>query len=656
MSDPVQLQTLAYRRAGNGVAFITIDVKDRPVNVLTPELHREIGEAASMLAADDQAIGAVVHSGKASFLAGGDLNRIVRYYEMQRTPEQAYAESRTYTESLRQLETCGKPVAVAINGTALGGGLELALACHYRVVADDPDIQLGLPEVTLGLLPGGGGTQRLPRLIGLKQAAALILSGKRITPDEALQLGVVHRVAPAAELLEVAQQWVLQGNEPTQAWDRKGFRVPGGAGLNDMNIGRLFQQLTARVSADYRHNYPAPIAALRCLFNGTTVLSMDAALKIETREFSALTRDPVARNMIRTLFINRGKTSRAEILSDEGAKQLQQHCEAAYVRQGQALAAEGVKPALIENAAFAAGLPQGAFGHGERRSRRPCCQPETDGRGGGEATAAVFTGSGRSRVLGKGVDRTGQCGSGVNPGLGLSQLHRRRDVLYRYHGIECIYLIMRSVECADPCRAESYGLVARQSTSGGPHLSSSRLNPLPDGHLSKLESRHEDHTGPYSLSALCAAVLTLSCSRTDEGEPSAQTPDENAPAAVAENAPQTQAHPGEAPYLAHCASCHDKVMYKAPSRLFIGMTGAQNILDAMNGGIMSEQAAGISAEDRRAIAEYLSAVRIWMIWLESSSRPAVMPNTASILPLPRLRRAGGSTRKTPASSRNKPGG
>jgi 3-hydroxyacyl-CoA dehydrogenase/enoyl-CoA hydratase/3-hydroxybutyryl-CoA epimerase len=248
---------------------------------------------------------------------------------------------------------------VAINGAALGGGLELALACQFRVVADDPAIRLGLPEVTLGLLPAGGGTQRLPRLIGLKQAASLILSGKRIGPEEALEMGIVHQTAAADDIVNQAEQWVLQGNEPTQPWDRKGFRVPGGAGLNDMNVGRLFQQLTARVSADYRHNYPAPIAALRCLFNGTTVLSMDAALKIETREFAALTRDPVARNMIRTLFINRGKSSRDDIMSADGAKTLQQCCEEAYVREGLALAMEGVKPALIENAAFAAGMPRG---------------------------------------------------------------------------------------------------------------------------------------------------------------------------------------------------------------------------------------------------------------------------------------------------------
>jgi 3-hydroxyacyl-CoA dehydrogenase/enoyl-CoA hydratase/3-hydroxybutyryl-CoA epimerase len=356
MSEATPFQTLSYLRQDNGVVRVTIDVKDRPVNVLTPELHREIGEVASLLATDEEAVGAVIHSGKSSFMAGGDLKRIVSYYDQNRSAEQAYSQSRTYTESLRKLETCGKPVAVAINGTALGGGLELALACHHRVVSDDAAIMLGFPEVSLGLLPGGGGTQRLPRLIGLKQAASLILESKRIGPDEALQLGIVNQLAAEGDLIELAEQWVLQTGDPLQPWDKKGFKVPGGSGLNNMNVGRLFQQLTAKVSAKHRHNYPAPIAVLSCLFNGTTVLSMDAALKIETREFSALTRDPVARNIIRTLFINKGKSSRKDILAEEGVDQLQQRCEQAFINQGMTLANEGLKPALIRNAAFAAGL------------------------------------------------------------------------------------------------------------------------------------------------------------------------------------------------------------------------------------------------------------------------------------------------------------
>jgi 3-hydroxyacyl-CoA dehydrogenase/enoyl-CoA hydratase/3-hydroxybutyryl-CoA epimerase len=359
MPQPISFESLSYQLSDQGVAFITIDVKERPVNVLTPELHQALGEAARHLAADDNAIGAVIHSGKASFMAGGDLKRIVRYFDLQRTPAQAYQQSRTYTESLRKLEICGKPVAVAINGTALGGGLELALACHHRVLVDNPKVLLGLPEVTLGLLPAGGGTLRLPRHIGLKAAADLILSGRYISPAEALELGIVDQLASDGELLEAAEKWVLEAEIAQQPWDQKGFKIPGGSGLNNMNVGRLFQQLTARVSAEYRHNYPAPIAALRCLFNGTTVSSIDAALKIETREFSALTRDPVARNMIRTMFLNRGKTTREQIMAEDGAEQLKQRCQDAYIRQGLEMAADGISTALIENAAYAAGMPQG---------------------------------------------------------------------------------------------------------------------------------------------------------------------------------------------------------------------------------------------------------------------------------------------------------
>ncbi len=359
------MQTLAYRRAENGVVFITINVQDRSVNVLTPELHREIGVVAERLAIDEQAIGAVIHSGKDSFMAGGDLNRIVNYYAAKRSAEQAYRESRTFTESLRKLETCGKPVAVAINGTALGGGLELALACHYRVVADNPEILIGLPEISLGLIPGGGGTQRLPRLIGLKQAAELIVWSKRLAPVEALKLGIVNEIATQEELLQRAERWVINGGSAEQPWDKKGFRIPGGAKLNDMNIGGLFQQMTGRISAKFHHNYPAPIAALNALFNGTTVNSMDVALQIETREFAALTMNPVARNMIRTLFLNRGKQSRADILADAQAESLKQRCVTAYIEQGVAMAEAGISAVLIENVALAAGMEQGPLAMAE---------------------------------------------------------------------------------------------------------------------------------------------------------------------------------------------------------------------------------------------------------------------------------------------------
>lgn len=310
MTDRIIFDTMTYHCQDNGVALISINVKDRSVNVLTPEMHHDFGRVADYLAQDDKAIGAVIHSAKSSFMAGGDLNRIVRYYDQGRTAEEAYEQSRTYSQSLRKLETCGKPVAVAINGTALGGGLELALACHYRVVVDNPKLLLGLPEISLGLLPGGGGTQRLPRLIGLEKAASLILSSRYIHPGEALEMGIVDAVTPLDSLLETAEKWVLEIGTSTQPWDQRGFKIPGGSGLNQMAIGQLFQKLTLQVSIDFKYNYPAPIAALRCLFNGTTVSDMDTALRIETKEFSALTRNPVARNMIRTLFLNKGAADR----------------------------------------------------------------------------------------------------------------------------------------------------------------------------------------------------------------------------------------------------------------------------------------------------------------------------------------------------------
>jgi 3-hydroxyacyl-CoA dehydrogenase / enoyl-CoA hydratase / 3-hydroxybutyryl-CoA epimerase len=305
-----KLTTMSYELAENGIAIVTIDVKDRPMNILTPELHQDVGTVAEQLAKDDKAIGAIIQSGKPAFVAGGDLKRIVGLYDLNRSPEQAYSQSRVFTEALRKLETCGKPVVCAINGAALGGGLELALACHYRVVIDDPKIPLGLPETSVGLIPGAGGTQRLPRLIGIKQAAELILSGSHVSPQAALKLGMVDQLVNKEDLLNEASRWILEEGKSEQPWDKRGFQIPGGATLNNPKIAKVYQDFSTRVAVETRYNYPAPIAALESIFNGTTVSSFDAALKIETREFSKLTRGAVARNMMRTLFLNKGITDR----------------------------------------------------------------------------------------------------------------------------------------------------------------------------------------------------------------------------------------------------------------------------------------------------------------------------------------------------------
>lgn len=291
------------------VAVLTIDVRERPMNVLTNEFIAEFAAAVDRIAADPLVRGAVIISGKSSgFLAGADLKDLVTAYDAGVTAVQGAAKSAHYSSLLRRMETCGKPFAAAINGLALGGGLELCLACHYRVLSEDPVAQIGLPEVKVGLLPGAGGTQRLPRLIGIPAALPLLLEGKSVKPADALRLGIVHAVAPAAELLETARRWVSSaaGTDTwRQPWDRKDFRVPGGVGPLAPHAAQTFIAGTALTVAATAGNYPAPLAILSCVYEGTQV-AIDVGLRIESKYFGKLLSDPVARNLTRTLFINKG--------------------------------------------------------------------------------------------------------------------------------------------------------------------------------------------------------------------------------------------------------------------------------------------------------------------------------------------------------------
>lgn len=205
----------------------------------------------------------------------------------------------------RRMETSGKPYAAAINGLALGGGLELCLACHYRVLADDAKTVVGLPEVQVGLLPGAGGTQRLPRLIGIPNSLPLLLQGKQVKPAEALKLGIVHALAANDAVLAKAREWLLATPSAEQPWDKKGFRVPGGAGPMAPHASQTFVAGNALTSANTNGNYPAPPAIMSCVFEGTQV-PIDLGLKIESKYFGKLLSGAVARNLIRTMFVNKG--------------------------------------------------------------------------------------------------------------------------------------------------------------------------------------------------------------------------------------------------------------------------------------------------------------------------------------------------------------
>ena len=300
----------------DGIAMMTIDLPGQSMNVWNGDLMAEFPKFIDEFIANDAVKGLVITSGKASgFLAGADLNMLGS--SKASTMAEAFESAWALNATLRKMETGGntnkdlvkgaayaKPVACAINGLALGGGLELALACHYRVCADHPKIQLGLPESQVGLLPGGGGTQRLPRLIGLQGAGMMIMSGKPSNPQAALAQGVVHELAPADAVVAKAKDWVKANPKAAAPWDKKGYKFPGGAGSMDPRSVPLYMGASTMALRQSKGNYPAIQAILSCLYEGS-MLPIDTALRVESKYFTKLLSGPNAKNMIRTLFVNK---------------------------------------------------------------------------------------------------------------------------------------------------------------------------------------------------------------------------------------------------------------------------------------------------------------------------------------------------------------
>ncbi len=289
----------------DGIATLSLDMPDRSMNVLTPELAQALDAEMSRLVADAAVTGIIVTSGKkGSFVAGADLGQMADFVRPGVSKAQARAMIGAYGDLLRRIETCGKPVVAAAPGTALGGGLELMLACHYRIAADLPAAQFGLPEVKLGLLPGAGGTQRLPRLIGIAASLPLLTQGTALAARDAQKKGLLHEVVPADTLLQAAEAALRQGKvSPRAAWDEKGFKLPGGDAYSGANLMAL-TAANASTHAASRGKWPAPYAILRCVYEGSR-LPMDKALRLEQKLFVTLVQGDVAQNMIRTLFFAR---------------------------------------------------------------------------------------------------------------------------------------------------------------------------------------------------------------------------------------------------------------------------------------------------------------------------------------------------------------
>jgi 3-hydroxyacyl-CoA dehydrogenase / enoyl-CoA hydratase / 3-hydroxybutyryl-CoA epimerase len=296
----------------DGIALITFDVPGRSMNTLTGKVMAEIPEWVERIKTDDAIKGAVLTSGKTSgFCAGADLGDMAGGMLAGGSLQEAYDAGWKLNGALRALETCGKPVAAAINGLALGGGLELTLACHYRVVADDNRIQLGLPEIKVGLFPGGGGTQRLTRLIGVQAAMTAMSAGSSWRPNDARGAGVVHEVVAKGAEVEAAKAWIKGGGKAVQPWDDKSFKLPGGgpyhpAGIQNFLVGN------AMLRKQSYGNYPAVLNLMKAVYEGVQV-PMDAALRIETRYFIKTLMTPQAQAMIRSLFLSKQELDKGAV-------------------------------------------------------------------------------------------------------------------------------------------------------------------------------------------------------------------------------------------------------------------------------------------------------------------------------------------------------
>jgi 3-hydroxyacyl-CoA dehydrogenase/enoyl-CoA hydratase/3-hydroxybutyryl-CoA epimerase len=297
---------------GDGIALVTWDSPGRSMNVIDPKVIEELSAIVEQIAADAAIKGAVVTSGKETFSAGADLTlletlgRLFADLAKSKGPEAAATalldESRKLSLLYRRLETSGKPWAAAINGTALGGGFELTLACHHRVAAQNPRTRLGLPEVKVGLFPGAGGTTRVARMLPPADALQFLLKGDQVRIDRAKTMKLVDAVVPAADLVKTAKDWVKANPKAKAPWDQDGFRLPGGPVYSKGGM-MVFPPANAIYRRETHDNYPAARAIMQVVYEGLLV-SFDTALRIESRWFAKILRSPEAAAMIRTLFVS----------------------------------------------------------------------------------------------------------------------------------------------------------------------------------------------------------------------------------------------------------------------------------------------------------------------------------------------------------------
>ncbi|WP_085033866.1 FAD-dependent oxidoreductase [Ensifer aridi] len=295
----------------DGIALVTWDMPDRSMNVITREVMEELNAIVDQTAADPAVKGVVITSGKSSFSGGADLSMIKSMFAFQaeeksKDPDNAAKKLFDLVGRLsglfRKLETCGKPWVSAINGTCMGGAFELSLACHGRVASNAKSVKIALPEVKVGIFPGAGGTQRVPRLTNTQDALQMMTTGSSLTAARAKAMGLLHEVADPDKLIEAAKAMIKNGLKPVQPWDEKGFKLPGG-GIWTPASAQLWPAASAILRRETYGNYPGAIAILKCVYEGLQV-PFDTALKIEQRYFTEILQTTEAFSMIRSLFIS----------------------------------------------------------------------------------------------------------------------------------------------------------------------------------------------------------------------------------------------------------------------------------------------------------------------------------------------------------------
>ncbi|MGO9224542.1 3-hydroxyacyl-CoA dehydrogenase NAD-binding domain-containing protein [Mycobacterium sp.] len=297
--------TIQWDKDSDGIVTLTLDDPTGSANVMNEHYKESMHEAVERLVAEKDSItGVVITSGKKTFFAGGDLKSMINL-----GPEnagEAFATVEDVKRDLRTLETLGKPVVAAINGAALGGGLEIALACHHRIVADVKGVQIGLPEVTLGLLPGGGGVTRTVRMLGIQNAFVNVLSqGTRFKPAAAKDNGLVDEIVSSVEeLVPAAKAWIKANPEAhTQPWDAKGYKMPGGTPTSPA-LAAILPSFPSLLRKQLKGApMPAPRAILAAAVEGAQV-DFDTATRIESRYFTELVTGPIAKNMIQAFFFD----------------------------------------------------------------------------------------------------------------------------------------------------------------------------------------------------------------------------------------------------------------------------------------------------------------------------------------------------------------